>query len=80
MARNARKQADSGIYHVMLRGIDRVQLFYDVEDRQSFLERIRRFKSASSFKLSDTHYHTFFWGSGETMKPTVNHVPGVYAP
>ena len=34
MPRQARKKSESGIYHIMLRGINRQQIFEDDEDRQ----------------------------------------------
>ena len=33
MPRQARKKSSSGIYHIMLRGINRQQVFEDNEDR-----------------------------------------------
>jgi hypothetical protein len=44
MTRCARKLSESGIYHVMLRGIDRGQLFYDDGDRHAFMERVKKVK------------------------------------
>ncbi len=38
MPRSARLQSESGIYHVMLRGINRQQIFVDEEDENKFLE------------------------------------------
>ena len=40
MARTARKKSESGIYHVMLRGIDRREIFLDDEDCQRFLDAL----------------------------------------
>ena len=37
MPRQARKKSESGIYHVMLRGINRQQIFEDEEDFQKFI-------------------------------------------
>jgi len=51
MARNARQQSESRIYHVMLRGINQTQLFYDSDDRQAFLKRLERFKEEGSYQL-----------------------------
>jgi hypothetical protein len=39
MPRKARQKAESGIYHVMLRGIDRQLIFEDSEDYLRFLNR-----------------------------------------
>ena len=38
MARQARKKAASGIYHIMLRGINRQTVFEDDEDIEKFKE------------------------------------------
>ena len=51
MPRHARKKTDSGIYHVMLRGINRQQIFLESEDYALFLEVLRECKALSGFKL-----------------------------
>jgi putative transposase len=51
MPRYARKKCDSGIYHVIVRGINRQNIFHDEEDYQRFLETIDRVKSPGSFEL-----------------------------
>ena len=37
MARTARKQSDSGVYHAILRGVNKQQIFECTEDYQRFL-------------------------------------------
>jgi hypothetical protein len=37
MPRTARKKGNSGIYHIMLRGINRQTIFEDDEDRIKFI-------------------------------------------
>jgi REP element-mobilizing transposase RayT len=49
MVRDARRSSESGIYHVMLRGIDQAQLFYDDNDRYAFMERLERARKAYEF-------------------------------
>lgn len=51
MSRQARKQSTSGIYHVMLRGINRQVIFEDDEDYEKFLQVLQGCKSVSRFKL-----------------------------
>ncbi len=51
MPRQAREVSESGFYHVMLRGINRMQLFYDDDDRREFLIRLTRYKSECDFGL-----------------------------
>ena len=41
MARKARRRSNTGIYHVMLRGINRQDLFHEESDYLFFLERLR---------------------------------------
>ena len=42
MPRRSRESSGTGIYHVMLRGINRQNIFYDVNDYETFLESLRR--------------------------------------
>ena len=38
MPRKPRKLSATGIYHIMTRGIDRMAIFHDDEDREKYLE------------------------------------------
>jgi len=51
MPRTARKGSKSNIYHVMLRGINRQNIFEEDEDRIHFLNTVNRCKEASGFRL-----------------------------
>jgi REP element-mobilizing transposase RayT len=51
MTRIARTRSESGIYHVMLRGIDQLQLFFDDGDRRAFLETLVRVKGQRAYSL-----------------------------
>lgn len=42
MPRKSRESSGTGIYHVMLRGINRQNIFYDVNDYETFLESLRK--------------------------------------
>ena len=44
MPRKAREKSKSGIYHIMLRGINQQQIFYEEEDYEKFLEILRKTK------------------------------------
>lgn len=46
-----RKQSSTGIYHVMLRGVNRQRIFRDREDCECFLECLYDCKQLSRFKL-----------------------------
>ena len=51
MPRTERKRSSSGIYHIMLRGINRQQIFEDDEDNNKFLQIISDCKMLSGFHL-----------------------------
>jgi len=51
MARTAREKSDSGIYHIMLRGIDKQLILEDDEDNQRLKEILYQCKEISGYKL-----------------------------
>ena len=51
MPRQARRKSESGIYHVMLRGINQQQIFEDSEDCEKFLQILKDCKVVSEYKL-----------------------------
>jgi REP element-mobilizing transposase RayT len=62
MARTARQTSATDVYHVMLRGINQSQLFYDDADRRVFLNRMVQFgdetgSSLLAYALMDNHVH-----------------------
>ena len=51
MARTAREKSERGIYHIMLRGIDRQLIFLDDEDNSHFVEVLSQCREMSGFRL-----------------------------
>lgn len=51
MPRGPRKQAESGIYHLMLRGINRQRIFEDENDTERFLEVLASYKETCGYEL-----------------------------
>ena len=51
MPRHARKKSNSGIYHIILRGVNRQQIFEDNEDYYKFLQVVEESKAISGFEL-----------------------------
>ena len=51
MPRQARKLAESGIYHIMLRGIDRQQIFEDAQDCHTFLQIVQKCRAICGYQL-----------------------------
>ncbi|SHK36763.1 transposase [Paramaledivibacter caminithermalis] len=62
MARKRRERSKTGIYHIMLRGIDGRNIFIDNEDREKFIEALFNAKEKGQFLLygyclMDNHVH-----------------------
>ena len=51
MPRNARSKSESGIYHIMLRGINRKSIFEDREDCERFLATLERYKKICGYEI-----------------------------
>ena len=51
MPRQARRKSESGVYHIMLRGINKQVIFEDEEDSFKFLETLKKYKAISGYKL-----------------------------
>ena len=51
MPRTARKKSYTQVYHVMLRGINRQQIFHDKEDYQYFISLLKRYKESCGYQL-----------------------------
>jgi putative transposase len=51
MARTARKKSNSGIYHIIMRGINRQTIFEDEEDCAQFIEALQRYKEKSGYEV-----------------------------
>ena len=51
MPRESRKRSESGVYHIMLRGINRQQIFEDDEDYRRFLETLVKYREECGYSL-----------------------------
>lgn len=51
MPRRARQKSGTDIYHVILRGINRQQIFYDEEDYEYFIHLLNRFQKVSQYEV-----------------------------
>ena len=72
MPRRARKKSRSGIYHIVLRGINKQRIFEDDQDYQKFLETIKAHKEASGYKiyaycLMSNHVHLLMKEGRESL-------------
>ena len=62
MPRQPREKSESGIYHIMLRGINQQVIFEDYEDYSKFIETLETYKAVSGYKvfaycLMSNHIH-----------------------
>lgn len=83
MPRQARKKSESGIYHIMLRGINRQQIFEDDEDRQRFLDTLQNYKDLCGYTiyaycLMGNHIHLLLKEGKEDLTLVFKRIAGSY--
>lgn len=79
MPRIARQRSESGIYHIMLRGTNRQEIFHDDEDCDRFLETLDRYKKKSEMKvyawcLMGNHVHLLLGEGKEEISITMKRI------
>ena len=93
MPRQARKTSGTGIYHVMLRGINRQDIFEDDEDRNKFLQclsnviepydergyRVPALCSIYAYCLMPNHVHLLLQEKQKTLGEVVKRITIAYA-
>ncbi len=84
MPRHPRKLAESGIYHVMLRGVNRDAIFLDDEDCARFLHSLGQAKEASgcsvlAYCLMSNHAHLVLRTGDEPIGAVVKRLGVRYA-
>jgi len=83
MPRYARQKSEINIYHVVIRGINRQQIFEDEEDNEKFLETLKRYKAVSECKLyayclMGNHVHLLLEVGKETLDLLIKRIAGSY--
>ena len=83
MPRRARKKSDSGTYHIMLRGINKQQIFEEKEDYEKFLEVLKSCKAISEFKLyayclMGNHIHLLIKEGKESLETIFKRIGGKF--
>lgn len=83
MPRAARKKSNSGIYHIMLRGINRQQIFEDDEDRERFVETLENYKDLCGYTiygycLMGNHIHILLKEGKEDLSLVFKRIAGSY--
>ena len=78
-----REKSKTGIYHVMLRGINKQVIFEDEEDYEVFIETLKRYKAISGYKifaycLMSNHLHLLIKVENEELGTVFKRIAGSY--
>lgn len=78
MARQARIKSVTGIYHVMLKGLDGRNIFLDDSDRSIFMEKLNKARETGGFQLyayclMDNHVHLLI-KEGEELGTSIKRI------
>lgn len=83
MPRTARKLSKIGVYHVMVRGINRQDIFLDDKDRKTFLDKLNNAKERSNCRiyaycLMSNHVHLLIAEEDETISQMMKRLGSSY--
>lgn len=83
MPRAARKKSETGIYHIILRGINRQVIFEENEDYIRFLQTLKKYKSNGEFIiyaycLMDNHVHLLIKEGNEELALIMRRIGASY--
>ena len=84
MPRSAREKSESGIYHVMVRGINRQDIFHDEKDYVQYLEAMNRANHIGKFEiygycLMSNHVHLLLHEKEEKISSFMKRIGISYA-
>lgn len=83
MPRMPRQKSESGIYHMMLRGINQQVIFEDDEDYTKFIDTLKTYKAVSGYKvfaycLMSNHIHILIKVEKEDVDLIMKRIAGSY--
>lgn len=84
MPRLARQKCESGIYHIMVRGVNRNDIFHDDQDHVRFLETLERAKTSGgcellAYCLMSNHVHLLLRENGDDISKSMKRIGVSYA-
>ncbi len=84
MPRNAREKSETGIYHIMMRGIDKRDIFIQEADYHRFLHHMEKAKQKSGFLLlgyclMTNHVHLLIKEGNEEIGDAIKRINVGYA-
>lgn len=83
MPRNARRKSETGIYHIMMRGINRQCIFEDEEDCEKILQTLEKYREKSGYEiyaycLMGNHLHLLLKVGKEPFEQVMRRICGSY--
>jgi len=83
MPRKARTKSTSGIYHIMMRGINRQVIFKGEEDYSKFIHTLKRYKGQCGYEiyaycLMSNHIHLLIKAEKEPLEQVMRRLCGSY--
>ena len=79
LPRTPRKISNTGIYHVMLRGINKQDIFFDSKDKYKFLKELKETKEKYQYELyayclMPNHVHLLICAKNETISKVMQSI------
>lgn len=83
MPRQSRRKSGSGIYHIVMRGINRQVIFEDEEDCMKFMQTLQKYKEKSRYEvyaycLMGNHVHLLLKIGEEPLEQVMRRICGSY--
>lgn len=83
MPRRAREKSGSGVYHIMVRGINREDIFTDEQDRQNYLSTLKKYKDICGYEvygycLMSNHVHLLLREGTESIGQAMKRIGARY--
>ncbi len=83
MPRKARKRSETGVYHIVMRGINRQSIFENEEDYEKFMQTIYKYKTKSGYEvyaycLMGNHVHLLLRVIEEPLDQVMRRICGSY--
>ncbi|SCG83872.1 hypothetical protein DW1_2308 [Proteiniborus sp. DW1] len=81
--RKARTKSESGIYHIILRGINHQDIFIDNEDRHKLIETLAHYKEICGYQLyafclMSNHFHLLLKVGTDPLEQIMRRICGSY--
>jgi len=83
LPRKARQKSENGIYHIIMRGINRQVIFNEDEDCHKFLQTLQHYKKISGYKvyaycLMSNHIHLLMKIEHEPLEQVMRRICGKF--